>query len=169
VSAAGTPVNGTRGLGMPSIVVAAAFTPETTGGVLVGAGGSVLGIQDTSVASGSPGEVFVPANLVVGVSADLATDGAVSHGWLVINGGNETSTETSPPAGAVVEAVDPSGPAADALEQGDVILAVDDTTIGSMADLRSRLYMLPPGAPVWLRVWRHDSVTTVEVDLGSSP
>jgi len=169
VSAAGTPVNGTRGLGMPSIVVVAAVAPESTGGVLVSAGGSVLGIQDTSVASGSPGEIFVPADLVVGVSADLAADGTVSHGWLGINGGNETSTQTAPQAGAVVEAVDPAGPAADALEQGDVILAVDDTPIGSMADLRSRLYMLPPGSPVWLRVWRQNSVTTVEVDLGSSP
>jgi hypothetical protein len=38
-----------------------------------------------------------------------------------------------------------------------------------MADLRSRLYMLPAGSPVWLRLWRHDTLTTVEVDLGSSP
>jgi len=175
VSAAGTAVNGARGQGMPSIVVASAIAPDTTGGVLVGADGSVLGIQDTSVASGSPGEVFLPADLVVGVSADLAADGSVSHGWLGINGGNsnggtETSAQGTPPSGgAVVEAVDPAGPAADVLEQGDVIVAVDDVAIRSMADLRSRLYMLPPGWPVWLRVWRDDTLTTVEVDLGSSP
>jgi serine protease Do len=170
VSAAGTPVNGTRGQGMPSIVVTSAVAPDTAGGVLVGADGSVLGIEDTSVASGSPGEVFLPADLVVGVSADLAADGTVSHGWLGINGGNEASTQTTPPSGgAVVEDVDPTGPAADALEEGDVIVAVDDTPIRSMADLRSRLYMLPAGSPVWLRLWRHDTLTTVEVDLGSSP
>jgi S1-C subfamily serine protease len=170
VSAAGTAVNGTRGQGMPSIVVVSALGPDTTGGVLIGADGSVLGIQDTSVASGSPGEVFLPADLVVGVSADLAAEGTVSHGWLGINGGNETPTQsTPPPGGAVVETVDPSGPAANVLEQGDVIVAVDDVPIRSMADLRSRLYMLPPGSPVWLRLWRHDSLTTVEVDLGSSP
>ena len=168
VSAAGTPVIGTRGQGMPSIVVASDLAPDTNGGILVGAGGSVLGIEDTSIASGSPGEVFLPADLVVGVSADLAADGTVSHGWLGISGGNETSTQHTTP-GAVVESVDPIGPAADVLEQGDVIVAVDDTPIRSMADLHSQLYMLPPGWPLWLRVWRHDTLTTVEVDLGSSP
>jgi S1-C subfamily serine protease len=69
----------------------------------------------------------------------------------------------------VVETVDPTGPAATTLRQGDVIVAVDDAPVRSMADLRSRLYMLPAGWPVWLRVYRNDSLTTVEVDLGSSP
>jgi S1-C subfamily serine protease len=169
VSAADTAVNGPRGQGMPGIVVVSTLDPDTTGGVLVSADGSVLGIQDTSVDPGGTDEVFLPADLVVGVSADLAADGRVSHGWLGINGGNAGTPTSASPSGAVVDAVDPAGPAAASLQQGDVIVAVDDTPVHSMADLRSRLYMLPAGWPVWLRVYRHNRLTTVEVDLGSSP
>lgn len=169
VSAAGTAVNGARGQGMPSIVVASALTSDATGGVLVSADGAVLGIQDTSVVSGGAGEVFLPADLVVGVSADLAADGSVSHGWLGINGGDTAARATPPVRGALVEAIDPAGPAATILQQGDVIVAIDDTPVRSMADLRSQLYMLPAGSPVLLRVYRDETLTTVELDLGSSP
>lgn len=164
VSAAGTAVNGTRGEGMPSIVVAPLVTTAPTGGVLVAADGAVLGIEDTSVVPGATGEVFLPADLVVGVSLDLAAGGPVSHGWLGINGGPARAA-----GGAVVEAVDPSGPAVGVLEQGDVIVAIDSTPVHTMADLRSRLYMLPVGSPVWLRIDRLGALTTVELGLGSSP
>jgi len=171
VSEAGAAVDGARGQGMPSIVVAPTLGSNTTGGVLVGADGAVLGIQDTSVASGVTGEVFLPADLVVGVSADLAVEGSVSHGWLGMEGSDAAATRAAPPApsGAVVERVDPTGPAAAILQPGDVIVAVDETPVRSMADLRSQLYMLPAGSPVWLRIYRNNTVTTVEVDLGSSP
>jgi S1-C subfamily serine protease len=167
VRAAGTAVNGARGRGMPSIVVTPTPAAGARSGVLMSTGGSVLGIQDSSVADTS-GDVFLPADLVVGVSIDLAMDGSVNHGWLGINGANAKAS--SPVAsGALVDAVDPAGPSATALKPGDVIVAVDDTPVRSMADLRSRLYMVPAGWPIWLRVWRNDTLTTVEVDLGSSP
>jgi len=38
-----------------------------------------------------------------------------------------------------------------------------------MAELRSRLYVLPPGTRVELRVFRGGSTTTVAVDLAASP
>jgi S1-C subfamily serine protease len=170
VRAAGTAVNGARGQGMPGIVVAPTLTADTTGGILVGARGTVLGVEDTSVESPVAGAVFLPADLVVGVSEDLAADGTVTHGWLGINGGNATSGGAAPsPLGAVVEAVDPTGPAAAALRPGDVILAIDGTPVRSMADLRSRLYTLAAGSTVWLRIDRRGTRSTVEVDLGSSP
>jgi len=169
VSTAGTAVNGARGQGMPSIVVASTLASDTTGGILVSADGALLGIQDTSVVTGGAGEVFLPADLVVGVSADLAADGSVSHGWLGINGGDTTARVASSVRGAVVEAVDPAGPAATTLQKGDVIVAIDNTPVHSMADLRSQLYMLPAGSSVWLRVYRDETPTTVEVALGSSP
>lgn len=163
VSAAGTAVNGSRGQGMPSIVVVPLVTAASTGGVLVDADGAVLGIEDTSVVPNS-GEVFLPADLVVGVSLDLAAGGTVSHGWLGIDGGPARAA-----GGAVIESVDPSGPAGGVLAQGDVIVAIDGTPVRTMADLRSRLYMLPAGSPVWLRVDRNGTLATMEVALGSSP
>jgi len=138
-------------------------TAASTGGVLVDADGAVLGIEDTSVVPNS-GEVFLPADLVVGVSLDLAAGGTVSHGWLGIDGGPARAA-----GGAVIESVDPSGPAGGVLAQGDVIVAIDGTPVRTMADLRSRLYMLPAGSPVWLRVDRNGTLATMEVGLGSSP
>jgi serine protease Do len=162
VSTADAAVDGARGKGMPGIVVASTRSGGDTGDVLVSTDGSVIGIEDTAVAT-SGDRVFLPADLVLGVSEDLETVGTVSHGWLGIDGAD------APSAGALVDAVDPKGPAAVVLEDGDVILSIDGTPVHSMAELRSQLYMLPAGSPVWLRIDRDNTLSTVEVDLGTSP
>lgn len=172
--------------GSPSGLAAVVADPTSRARPLPGAAlvlpdGQVLGIFDPAGAStAGVGWLFLPSYLVVGVSSDLAATGRVDHGWLGINDGPPAPTSpttvgtggTSGPApvqGALTEQVDPHGAAADALQPGDVVMAIDGYPVHSMAELRSRLYVLPPGSNVRLLVWRRGHEISVEIDLAASP
>jgi len=186
----------TRGgaTGMAGIQATARTMPAMAGEVLLQPDGRVLGILD---GTGSPSPdhgkmVFLPAQLVVGVAHELAASGRVDHGWLDVEGGNSpgpsdpttlrstarddagsvsgtTVVDVSTPRGALIVKVDPDGASANLLRPGDVVMGVDGQKVRSMAELRSRLYVLPPGTRVELRVFRGGSTLTVAVDLAASP
>jgi S1-C subfamily serine protease len=53
---------------------------------------------------------------------------------------------------------------------GDVIVAVDNMAVRTMADLRARLYVLLPGTSIALSVQgASGATTTVDVTLSASP
>jgi len=157
--------------GMSSIVAPLPAGSPDHGGILLRSDGSVIGILDPASASPAGGRVFLPADLVLGVSNDLATKGAVVHGWLGIEGQDVSGSDapTGAQIGAEVVAVDPAGPAASLLAPGDVIEAVDGMRVHSMAELRSRLYTLPPDTVVRLSVSRRGVQITVDVELAAAP
>jgi S1-C subfamily serine protease len=129
--------------------------------------GAVIGILDKSgVASAGGGTVFLPGAFVVQVALEMMSDGGkIQHGWLGING---VDSGRKQPKGALVTAVDRRGASDDRLQRGDVIESIDGWRVRSMADLRSRLYLLAPGAWVNLRVDRGDTVRTVGLALSPS-
>lgn len=173
----------TRGSASGMAAVVAAITTGSAralpGAALVLPDGQVLGILDTAgSASTGGGWLFLPSYLVVGVSSDLAATGRVDHGWLGINDADPSSRATdttspgpgaAPTQGALAEQVDPHGAAAQALQPGDVVMAIDGYPVRSMAELRSRLYVMPPGSNVRLLVWHSGRVKTVDIDLAASP
>ena len=65
------------------------------------------------------------------------------HGWLGVEG-----TDAPGGAGAKVAHGAAGGPAAGRLQPGQVIVAVDALPVRTMAELRARLYVLPPGTAV---------------------
>lgn len=163
---------------LADIMVTTLGTPQPPGAVLVNGEGSVIGLLDQSVPSTpkaaaprAPNAAFLPADLLAGVANDLALNRPVKHGWLGIDGRDTTvgSTAQSAERGALVSSVDPNGPAASSLKAGDVIEAVGGHPVRSMAELRTRLYVLSPGTPVQLKVVRDGTTINVEVDLASSP
>lgn len=161
--------------GLAAIAASVPFMPELPGDVLVRPDGTVLGIFDESGTAPGTGAMFLPADLVVTVSDDLADQGKVDHGWLGIKG-TDTSVDAdgtggngADPPGALVAGVDQNGPAVGVLQAGDVIESVDGDAVGSMAQLREDLYLLAPGVPVTLDVWQGGRTVPVEVDLASSP
>jgi len=168
IASAGDAVRSGPGIGMVSVVASVPTGASPDGAVLMEPDGAVLGILDKSgVSSAGSGSVFLPGEFVVQVAQELTTDGGhISHGWLGINGTNSSSKQ---PKGALVIAVDKTGPSRDQLQRGDVIEAIDGRRVRSMADLRSRLYLLGPGTRVDLRVDRGDTVRTVGLWLSSSP
>jgi serine protease Do len=66
-------------------------------------------------------------------------------------------------SGAVVTDVDPSGPSAGALRQGDVILSVNRTKVSSAAEAGRELQKVASGRIAQILVWRGDAEVFVTV------
>jgi serine protease Do len=66
-------------------------------------------------------------------------------------------------SGAVVTDVDPDGPSAGALRQGDVILSVNSKAVSSAAEAARELQKIPSGRLAQLRVWRGDGEVFVPI------
>ncbi|MHB8318214.1 MAG: S1C family serine protease [Acidimicrobiales bacterium] len=175
----GSPPQDGSGSSLADIMVTTSNSPQPPGAVLVNSAGGVIGLLDQSVSSTlgpresprSPNTAFLPSDLLAGVTNYLVHNRPLKHGWLGIDGRDATvpSTVTGGPTGALVATVDPNGPAANSLKAGDVIEAVSGHPVRSMAELRARLYVMPPGTPVQLKVVRDGTPLNVEVDLASSP
>ncbi|MGP0028923.1 MAG: S1C family serine protease [Acidimicrobiales bacterium] len=154
--------------GMPGITSSAVGVPEAAGDVLLDPAGAVLGIYyggapgAGAAAASTGGPTFLPTELVLGVADDLRSSGRVTHGWLGIEGSDAAG-------GAAVARVASGSPAAGHLAAGDVISALNSVPIRSMADLRGRLYVLPPSAHVALSVREGDAVAVVDLTLSASP
>ena len=99
----------------------------------------------------------------MGVADDLRSQNRVVHGWLGVQG-----TDAPDDAGARVAQVQSGGPASGRLQAGQLIVAVDATPVRSMAELRGRLYVLPPGTRVKLSVQQPAGTKVVNVTLGTS-
>ncbi|MGH9082413.1 MAG: S1C family serine protease [Acidimicrobiales bacterium] len=180
--------------GMAAIMVTGRPLPDVAGQPLLDADGEVLGILDAAAAKPGAPQAYLPAPLVVGVARQLATSGTVRHGWLGIEGqdappGQPTTTSVSsttapsttapstgepvnsvaPVAGAEVVEVEAGGPSWHAVEPGDVIVALDAQPVRSMAELRSRLYVLAPGSRAVVTVVRAGRAVAVAVHLSPAP
>ncbi len=186
VQSVATAIQGGDAAGLAALTTGATVVPAMPGEALLDSTGRVIGILDSSgrPASGGGEEVFLPSQLVVGVADALAQRGYVQHGWLDVKGRDapasstkttvtaaDSVTTTAGPAsdGAQVVAVGAPGPSANALEPGDVIDSLDGAPVRSMAELRSRLYVLGPGSSVHLGVERQGTTLDVDVTLASSP
>ena len=168
--------------------IAADLSTGDLGCPLLDGKGAVVGMLETTSQRGSaPVSVFLPAELVVGVTRQLVSSGSVDEGWLGVGTGNATAPTASPvgtittastPIGVVLDSVDDGSPAADAgLEAGDVIDAVNGEAVHSPAELRARLYVEPPDATVQITLVSGGSILTRSATLadddapgdGSSP
>ena len=105
---------------------------------------------------------FLPTQLVVGVADDLRSRSRVVHGWIGVNGTDANG------AGAKVVSVEVNGPAAGRLQSGEVIVAVNSQPVRTMAELRARLYVLPPGASVIVSIQGPSGTHPVSVTLSAS-
>jgi serine protease Do len=66
-------------------------------------------------------------------------------------------------SGAIVTDVDPDGPSAGALRQGDVILSVNGRSVSNASEAQRELQKVQSGHLAQLRVWRGDNETFVPV------
>ncbi len=150
--------------GMPSITTSAPPAASNGGALLLTASGSVVGLL-YEPAAGAPDTTFLPSQLVVGVADDLRSGDRVA-GWLGIEG-----TDAPGDTGAKVETVSAGSPAAAGkLQPGQVVVAVDSLPVRTMAELRARIYVLPPGSAVTLSLRQPPGTATkaVGVTLGRS-
>jgi putative serine protease PepD len=149
----------------------AALNPGNSGGPLLNAAGDVVGIADQIATNGSSDSntgigFAVPIDLVKSELNQLKAGQSVQHAYL----GVSTATPNSGTAGAVVASVASGSPASDAgLRSGDLITAVDSTTITSSDGLVAAIAAHKPGDHVTLTIHRGSQTSDLTVTLGTQP
>ncbi len=145
--------------------------PETVGGALLDASGSVIGL----VCGGDHGGFgyAVPIDTVLDVARQLLDTGRVAHAWLGVEGADldwSTSTSMKLTGGAVVRRVASASPAATAgLTGGDVVTAIDGVPVTSMAELTVALRRHHPGDIVHLSAMHNGQARPLTATLARRP
>ncbi|AUH51537.1 protease Do [Chromobacterium sp. ATCC 53434] len=150
----------------------AAVNPGNSGGPLFNLNGEVVGInsQIYSRSGGFMGISFaIPIDTAMNVADQLKTKGKVTRsriGVVIQELSRELAASfgLAKPSGALVNALDPKGPAQKAgLKAGDIILKIDGQEVGSSGDLQRLISDMSPGKPITLDVWRNRAQATVRV------
>lgn len=144
ISALGRSLRSTNGRLIEDVIQTdAALNPGNSGGPLVSTRGEVIGIN-TAIIAGAQGICFaVASNTASFVIGELAAHGRVRRAYLGIGAGTVPLPRRialrlglTQKTGAVVSAVEKDSPADHAgLLTGDILLALDGTTIASAGDL----------------------------------
>ena len=177
VSALNRSVPGERAL-VNMIQTDAAINPGNSGGALANGSGEVIGINTAilSPSGANDGIGFaIPIDTALPIAEQLIDKGYVEHAQLGIQGQDVNSSiadlyNLGAEQGALVAAVVPDSAAEDAgLERGDIVTAIDDEPVSSMADLAGQISAHAPGDTITLTVVRGAETLTLEVTLGSAP
>jgi S1-C subfamily serine protease len=159
----------------------AAISSGNSGGALVRADGTAIGIN-VAVIEGSEVDLVaqglgfaIPSTTVTAVAEQLLEEGEVRHAYLGIAGVSVTPQlaeqfDLGQERGALIGEVEPNGPADQAgLQQGDVIVGLDDQEIDDLGQLLAALQARDPGQQVTVEVVRGGDTSTTEVTLAELP
>jgi len=156
----------------------AAINPGNSGGPLCNSMGEVVGINTAiySQSGGYDGLGFaIPIDSAKPVVEQLITTGSVTHPWLGISGSTldpETAKSYDLPvdSGAIVNNVIAGAPADKAgMERGDIIVALDDTTIESMDQLVLEIRKHAVGDTMAITYYRNGEKRETTVVLEEKP
>jgi putative serine protease PepD len=149
-----------------SIQTDAAINHGNSGGPLLNSQGQVVGVnaQIRSDSGGNEGVGFaIPSNTVRSIATQLISTGKAVHAYLGVAIDATAST-------AKIASVKAATPAAKAgLKAGDVVTAVDGTSIASGDDLTRAIDSHKPGDTITLKYRRGGSEHTVDVKLATRP
>ena len=160
---------------VPFIQTDVAINPGNSGGPLFNLRGEVVGInsQIFSRSGGFMGISFaIPIDLAMDIQQQLRSRGRASHGRMGVSIQEVTremaeSFGLAKPGGALVNSVEPNGPAARAgIEPGDVILRFDGKPITASSDLPRMVGLMKPGTRAQVDLWRKGQTRTVTVTIG---
>jgi putative serine protease PepD len=161
----------TPGGAIPMLQTDAPINPGNSGGALADRFGRVIGINDSiaSESGGNQGVGFaVPIDTASAVAARLEKGEKITPGYLGVSASDPTVSGNST-QGAFLAKVDPGSPAAKAgLERGDLVTAVDGTSVTSSTDLVAAIRSRSPGDEVQLTYERDGDTKNVEVTLGTA-
>ncbi len=144
--------------------------PGFSGGALVGADGTVLGITTSALMRGV--SLAIPSPTVSRVIDTLISHGRVRRGYLGVSTQavrlpTALSTELEQETGLLLAAVEPNSPAEKGgLLLGDTIVAVDDTNVRQHDDLLAFLTSDRVDTTVAVKIIRSGTIQTVDVVVG---
>ena len=176
VSAVNRNLGGGDALLVDLIQTDAAINPGNSGGALVNGDSEVIGINTAIIGQANAGVGFaIPIQSALPIAEQLIDKGFVEHAQLGIQG-QDIDPQTAElyrlgaAAGAlVVEVAEGSAAEEAGLERGDIITAIDDEKVSSMAQLAGRIRAYSPGDEVTLTVMRDGEEETIDVTLGAAP
>ena len=149
-----------------SVQTDAAINHGNSGGPLLNAQGQVVGVnaQIRSDSGGNEGVGFaIPSSTVRSIATQLISTGKAEHAYLGVAIDATAST-------AKIASVKAATPAAQAgLKAGDVVTAVDGTSIASGDDLTRAIDSHKPGDTVTLKYRRGGSEHTADLKLAARP
>ena len=162
---------------VPFIQTDVAINPGNSGGPLFNLKGEVVGInsQIYSRSGGFMGVSFaIPMAVASNIVEQLKTNGRVTRGWLGIyiqdlDADLAQSFQLDQPTGALITQIMPTGPTAQILKSGDVVLAFNGQTVHNAAELPLLVAGKTVGSQVKLKVWRAGKIETVAVTVAELP
>jgi S1-C subfamily serine protease len=173
VSATSRTVSEGGGVALPSVIqTSAPINPGNSGGALVDASGAVIGVPtlaatDPELGGSAPGIGFaISSNTVRSIAPQLIAKGRVTASG---RAGLGVDLRTLPGVGAVVAAVTPGGPAADAgIAPGDVLVRIAGSPATTTDDIAVALAQQKPGDIVPVAISGANGARTVKVKLAQA-
>ena len=157
----------------------AAISPGNSGGALADRDGRIIGINVAYLPPQQTGAenigFAIPSNTATSVADQIIANGEAVHPYLGVYLSDLTQETaqrfgSSVETGALVEQVEPGGPAADAgVRRGDVVIGAGPEEVRSSGDLISVLRNYQPGDTVELTLLRDGQKQEVRVNLAESP
>ncbi len=175
ISAKGRSVEiGEGGNGQSYIQTDASINPGNSGGPLCNIEGEVIGVNAAiySQSGGSVGIGFaIPSNIARKTAEDLVNNGKIVRAGLgavvqTLSPAMAKSFGLASDQGALLSDINPGSAAEKAgLKPGDVVLALNGTTVTDSGNLVSQLYTFHPGDTVTLTIQRNGAKSNVPVVL----
>ena len=154
----------------------APISPGSSGGALLDSAGALIGLTTVIAVSevGAEGLGFAtPVEIAYDVASDLVADGEVHHGFLGISGDDldgYMASQLQLEGGALVTVVGDGTPAAaSGLRDGDIVIAVDGVSVGSMGDLVVMIRRVDPGTTVSITIVRDEGRIVLSADISARP
>ncbi|RZU30429.1 S1C family serine protease [Blastococcus saxobsidens] len=145
----------------------APINPGNSGGALVDASGALIGINTAIASTGAGGSIglgfAIPIDTVKRIAEQLISSGTAVHAALGVNARSVTDGTRD---GALVLNVEPGSAAAEAgIREEDIIIAIDDTEVGSSEELVVAVDARAPGDVVTVELVRGGSSQKVQATL----
>jgi S1-C subfamily serine protease len=154
----------------------AAIEPGSSGGALVDASGTVIGITNASDFDDTGRQALgyaTPIEVARDVADQLLNTGKVTHAWLGVEGADidvMTAKNLGLPGGAMVSNVDSHSPAERAgVTATDIVTAFDGNPVNSMSTLEMDLRHHRPGDRISLTFIHDGGIRATEVVLMDRP
>ncbi len=153
------------------------LNPGSSGGALVNLKGELIGINTaiaTDVGSYHGIGFAIPVNQAMQIVEEIRLRGEVTRGYLGLMVRSRTPEQMIDypgiEEGVFVAVVLPGSTSEEAgIERGDLLLAIDGTTIESIYDFSFRIACHHPGDTVELRTMREDTILNIQVSLEEHP
>jgi S1-C subfamily serine protease len=173
-------VTGAEGVALTNLVQTdAPISPGNSGGALANASGEVIGINVAHLPPGETGAVnigfAIPSVTATQVADQIVETGGATHAYLGV--GTQTVTPDlqqqfglSRSSGVLVAEVTPGGPASKAgIQQGDIIVKIDDQDMTESSNLMVAIRDKKPGDTVKVTVDRNGTTQEISVTLEERP